>query len=66
MGYVQTITHEKVLADCDAEFRELLDTMSFQAMNLYFSGLQVHAAEQVLEARVRAQRIVDWIHFNGC
>ena len=26
--------------------------------------LEVHAAQQVSEARVRAQGIVNWVHFN--
>jgi hypothetical protein len=29
-----------------------------------FSGLKIHAAQQVGEARVRAQRIECWIDFN--
>ena len=33
---------------------------------LRFSGLQVHAAEKIGEARVGAQGIVDWVHFNVC
>src|SRR5580700_3461686 len=32
--------------------------------NSRFSGLQIHAPQQVCEARVRAQRVVDWFHSN--
>ena len=33
--------------------------------DLRFSGLQVDPAEKIGEARVRAQRIEHWIHFNA-
>jgi hypothetical protein len=33
-------------------------------LSLRFSGLQVHAAQEVGEAGVRAKRIEDWVHFN--
>src|ERR1700758_5773837 len=28
-------------------------------------GLQIHAAQEVGEARVRAQRVESWVRFNG-
>ena len=45
--FPQTITHDKVLVDCDAEIGEFLDTMDILAKSLALSFFSFHFSAEV-------------------
>jgi len=49
---------------CFHPFAIRRDVLRLERSSCSALGLEIHAAEQVLEARVRTKRIENWLHFN--